>query len=139
MRPKTTRGDLPGRSAIRSKIISEFNSYISNMKLTFQQIIGDVSINWDTWTAPYTSTAFLGLCAQWIDMKADGWVFRSEVLAMHQISGPHNGDNLGRYVIKLLDRVGVTSKTSNKVRGQACSLPSSYLQQARLRHCGQCK
>ena len=115
MRLKTTRGELPGRSAIRSKIISEFDDYISNLKLTFQQVVGDVSVNWDTWTAQYTSAAFLGLCAQWIDVKADGWIFRSEVLAMHKISGLHDGNNLGRYVIKLLDRVGVTSKTSNKV------------------------
>ena len=115
MHPKTTREELPGHSAIRSKIISDFDDYISNLKLTFWQIIGDVSVNWDTWTAPHTSTAFLGLCAQWIDVKADSWIFRSEVLAMHKMSGPHDGDNLGRYIIKLLDRVGITSKTCNNV------------------------
>ena len=130
------------RSLHRKVVSLGLNDYILNLNLTFQQIIGDVSVNWDTWTDQHMSTVFLGLCAQWIDVMADGWVFRSEVLAMHKISGPHDGDNLGRYVIKLLDHVGITSKTSNKVRRALATLLliiSSSYRLAWLHHCGQRK
>lgn len=77
---------------------------------------GMISITADGWTADTTKTGFLGMTAHWIEVKEDGkWVLREAVIGFKPTVGTHDGDNLGRYMMGLLDRVGITSKTTSKV------------------------
>jgi len=58
--------------------------------------------------------AFLGMTAHWIEVKENKWKMRSEVIGFKALSGAHSGDNLGRYAVGLLERVGIMDKKSSK-------------------------
>lgn len=78
---------------------------------------GKVSITADGWSADTTKMSFLGMTAHFIEVKDGTWKLRAEVIGFKAISGAHTGENLGRYAVGLLDRVGIMSKNSSK----ACS------------------
>ena len=44
------------------------------------------------------------------------WSLQSRVIAFCSLSGPHTGENITRYFIKLCERVGIVSAVSMKVR-----------------------
>ena len=44
------------------------------------------------------------------------WVLEANVIALCSLSGDHGGKNLGRYVVGLCDRVGLTGHKATKVR-----------------------
>jgi len=56
------------------------------------------------------------MTAHWIEVKDGKWKLRSEVIAFQPVSGEHSGDNLGRYVVGLCERVGIMTKNESKVR-----------------------
>ena len=55
------------------------------------------------------------MTAHWIEVKDGKWKMRAAVIGFKGLSGAHDGDNLGRYSVGLLDHVGITSKTGSKV------------------------
>jgi hypothetical protein len=59
---------------------------------------------------------FLGMTAHWIEVKGNVWKLRSEVIGFKSLSGAHTGENLGRYAVGLLDRVGIMDEKRSKVR-----------------------
>jgi hypothetical protein len=59
---------------------------------------------------------FLGMTAHWIEVKGKEWKMRSEVIGFKALSGAHTGENLGRYAVGLLDRVGIMDEKGSKVR-----------------------
>jgi hypothetical protein len=59
---------------------------------------------------------FLGMTAHWIEVKDGIWRMRDEVIGFKALSGAHSGENLGRYAVGLLDRVGIMSDKTSKVR-----------------------
>jgi hypothetical protein len=59
---------------------------------------------------------FLGVTAHWIEGKEGKWKMRASVVGFRALSGAHDGKNLGRYLVGVLDRVGILSKTASKVR-----------------------
>ena len=61
---------------------------------------------------------FLGMTAHWIEVKEKKWKLRAEVIGFKALSGAHSGENLGRYAVGLLDRVGIMGKNQSK----ACHL-----------------
>ena len=54
------------------------------------------------------------MTAHWIEVKDGRWKMRAAVIGFKAISGSHSGENLGRYAVGLLDRVGIMSKTGSK-------------------------
>jgi hypothetical protein len=60
---------------------------------------------------------FLGVTAHWIEVKEGKWKMRASVVGFRALSGAHDGKNLGRYLVGVLDRVGILSKTASKVPG----------------------
>jgi hypothetical protein len=73
---------------------------------------------------------FLGMTAHWIEVKGNVWKLRSEVIGFKALSGAHTGENLGRYAVGLLDRVGIMDEKRSKVRHVLTScqnLSHSYL------------
>ena len=73
-----------------------------------------MSITEDTWTADNTKKGFMGMSGHWIEVKEGKWKMRGEVIGFKALSGMHSGDNLGRYAVGLLERVGIMDKKSSK-------------------------
>lgn len=114
MRPKTTRADLPSCHTVSNRLQNDFIDLMKSFRADIASAPGTISPNWDLWTATHTKTHYIGLVGQWISILSGDWKLRTEVLAFHKVVGDHSGRNLGRLVIKLLDRAGVTSKTPEK-------------------------
>ncbi len=124
MRPKTSRKELPTRTMVRARINNEFVDHLDKVKEDIGRAPGAISSGWDLWSAPHTSDHYFGMIAQWIEVDENfsNWVLRDEVTACHKIFGKHDGENLGKYLLLCLDRVGITSKTDQKVRHDPVSL-----------------
>lgn len=43
------------------------------------------------------------------------WILKSAVIGMRGLSGNHGGENVGRYIVGLCDRVGLIGKVQPKV------------------------
>ena len=69
-----------------------------------------------------TKASFLGMTAHFIDVQGETWKLRAEVIGFKALSGAHSGENLGRYAVGLLDRVGIMDKNGSK----ACGLLSRF-------------
>jgi len=54
------------------------------------------------------------LVTERIEVKDEKWKMRAEVIAFKAVSGAHSGENLGRYAMGLLDRVGIMDKKRSK-------------------------
>ena len=74
-----------------------------------------MSITTDGWSADTTKMGFLGMTAHWIEVKEGTWKLRAEVIGFKALSGAHSGENLGRYAVGLLDRVGIMGTKHSKV------------------------
>jgi hypothetical protein len=74
-----------------------------------------VSVTADGWSADTTKQGFLGMTAHWIEVKDNKWKLKAEVVGFKAISGAHTGENLGRYAVGLLDRVGIMDMKQSKV------------------------
>src|SRR5882672_8240535 len=55
------------------------------------------------------------MSAHWIEVKDGRWKMRASVIGFKGLSGAHTGENLGRYAVGLLDRVGIMNNTESKV------------------------
>jgi hypothetical protein len=69
----------------------------------------------DGWTADNTKGSFLGVTAHWMEINSRTWRLQSEVIGFQGISGDHSGLNLGRYLVGVCDRVGITFPAKSKV------------------------
>jgi len=50
------------------------------------------------------------MTAHWIDVTEGNWKMKAAVIGFKAVSGAHTGENLGRYAVGLLDRVGIMDK-----------------------------
>jgi hypothetical protein len=57
---------------------------------------------------------FMGMTAHWIEVKEAKWKMRGSIVGFKGLSGAHSGDNLGRYTMGLLNRVGIMDKKNSK-------------------------
>ena len=74
-----------------------------------------VLITTDGWSAETTKMGFQGMTTHWIEVSAEGkWKMRAAIMGFKATSGTHNGENLGRYTVGMLDRVGIMHKTGSK-------------------------
>jgi hypothetical protein len=55
------------------------------------------------------------MTAHWIRVEGEKWVLKAAVIGFKATVGGHDGDNIGRYMVGITDRVGITSKTDSKV------------------------
>jgi hypothetical protein len=132
MRPKSTTLDLPSSHDVKICIHNEFVKHMAQLKADItvshiwflrerysprntQAAPGKVSITTDVWSADTTKMGFMGMTAHWIEVKEKRWKIRAEVIGFKALSGNHSGENLGKYVVGLLDRVGVMDKDRSKV------------------------
>ncbi|XP_078446589.1 putative transcriptional regulator tpeD [Wolffia australiana] len=70
------------------------------------ETVDRVSLTVDAWTAE-NGTGLLGITVHWVD---DKWAYREWVLAIREIVGKHDGENMATIVIQALDEFGLRSK-----------------------------
>ena len=69
---------------------------------------------------------FLGVTGHWVQVEVleelnarnnlkQLWTLRAAVIGCKNISGGHDRDNMGRYLVGLTDRVGITGRKFSKV------------------------
>ena len=94
--------------------MSLFDALDDAEDLPEQAAPGKVSITQDGWSADTTKAGFQGMTAHWIEVKEGKWKMKAAVIGFKALSGGHSGENLGRYFMDLLDRIGIMSKTGTK-------------------------
>jgi hypothetical protein len=78
---------------------------------------GKISITQDGWLADTMKMAFQRVTVHWIEVNTEGkWTMKAAVIGFNALSGAHDGENLGRYMVGLLDRAGIMDKKRLKVR-----------------------
>jgi len=77
------------------------------------------------------------MTAHWIEVKDGKWKMRAAVIGFKAISGAHNGENLGRYSVGLLERVGIMDKKGSKASLLLCNYHGSNLLTSRHVSCTQ--
>jgi hypothetical protein len=141
MRPKSTTKDLPSSYSVKIHLHNEFVKHIASLKaeITVSNVVpalwtifntypvqaapGKVSITQDGWSSDTTKAGFQGMTAHWIEVSKEGkWKMKAAVIGFKALSGGHNGENLGRYSVGLLDRVGIMDKKSSKVCNLSCKI-----------------
>ena len=77
-----------------------------------QNAVGDISFTAHIWSSD-ARQPYLALTAHWIaeDSKTASLSLRSALIAFHHLCGNHTGESLGRTILYLLDRTGITTKT----------------------------
>jgi hypothetical protein len=73
-----------------------------------------VSITNDGWSTDTMKMGFQGMTAHWMQVKEGKWKMQAVVIMFKALSGPHSGENLGRYAVGLLDHVGIMDKKISK-------------------------
>ena len=63
-----------------------------------------------------TRKGFLGMTAHWVKVANGVWTLHSTVIRFHNTSGGHGGDNMGWYMVGLMDHAGIMGKDFSKVR-----------------------
>ena len=58
---------------------------------------------------------FQGMTGHWIEVKDRKWKLRAAVIGFKALSGEHSGENLSRYVVGLLDHVGIMDKKESNM------------------------
>jgi len=74
-----------------------------------------VSITQDGWSADTTKAGFQGMTGHWIEVKEEKWKIKAVVIGFKALSGGHSGENLRRYLVGLLDCIGIMDKKRSKV------------------------
>src|SRR5271155_3529317 len=127
MRPRSTISDLPSTHDVKVHLHNEFVKHIKSLKaaitisklqwqidLNVLDLHGKVSITQDGWSAYTTKQGFQGMTAHCIDVTEGKWKMKAAVIGFKAVSGAHTGENLGRYSVGLLDRVGIMDEKSSK-------------------------
>ena len=90
-----------------------------------------MSITQDGWSADTTKAGFQGMTAHWIEVKDGKWKMRAAIIGFKALLGGHSGENLGRYSVGLLDRVGIMDKDRTKVC-QLTIVPAEIIAKSRF-------
>ena len=61
------------------------------------------------------------MTVHWIKVKDRQWKLREEVVGFKALSGTNSGENLGRYAVGLMDRVGIMDQKKSKAHFFYCS------------------
>lgn len=90
--------------------------------------MGLILLTADGWTVDTTKASVLGMTAHWIEStwiekkpgdpksKVERWELKAAVIGFKATAGGHEGENMGRYMMGLTDRVGITGTKHTKVR-----------------------
>ena len=64
------------------------------------------------------------MTAHWIEVKDGKWKMKAAMIRFKGISGAHSGENLSRYSVGLLDRVGIMDK--KWIKGMSSCSPHAH-------------
>src|ERR1700678_4438447 len=122
MRPQSNTSDLPSSYDVKVHLHNQFVEHMKELKddiivsncvevRLHETILSNVFAVRSRQDINY----WRRMTAHWIEVKDQKWKMRSEVIGFKGLSGAHSGENLGRYAVGLLDRVGIMSNKTSKV------------------------
>jgi hypothetical protein len=130
LRDGLKESDIPHRTKIREAIIKAWQAYFQSLKadlqvrvrsvsrchshiLWLQASIGKISFTSDLWS-DRQRRSYMCITAHWIarSKRSHGLELKTALIAFHHVSGTHDGLNLAKTILNLLDRAGITSKVS---------------------------
>jgi hypothetical protein len=81
-----------------------------------QASVGKVSFTSDLWS-DRQRRSYMCITAHWIarSKRSHSLELKSALIAFHHVSGTHDGVNLARTMLKLLDRAGIASKVCHLI------------------------
>lgn len=104
----THTDDLLPRSHVttRNWLKTQYNLYFDALKTEITVTPNPIHISFDGWSSPGTA-AFFAVVAHYFDAAGD---FNTRLLALPRIKGTHNGENLAKGVIEVVERFGFEAK-----------------------------
>lgn len=79
-----------------------------------QAAVGRISFTADLWSDP-NLRSYLAMTAHWIarDRRSNALELKAALIAFHHVHGKHDGKNLAKVTMELLDRACITTKVSS--------------------------
>jgi hypothetical protein len=90
----------------RNWLRTQYNLYSDAIKADITMTPNPIHISFDGWSSPGTA-AFFAVVAHYFDATGD---FNTRLLALPRIEGTHNGENLAKGVIEVVERFGFQVK-----------------------------
>ncbi|KAF5337795.1 hypothetical protein D9758_016284 [Tetrapyrgos nigripes] len=97
---------IPGRKAIKNRIMRMGESSRENIKQMFDELEGKVSISLDAWTSS-NGYAFIAIIAHYVTNKGK---LEELLIDFRELSGAHSGDNMAEVVWETLAQYGPKGK-----------------------------
>ncbi|KIJ35444.1 hypothetical protein M422DRAFT_262406 [Sphaerobolus stellatus SS14] len=98
--------DIPGRKAMVSAVMKEFELEKRLLKDRLKAMPSDVSLTIDAWSSD-TMDSYLGITGHYVN-KA--WELEDDIIGFKELSGSHSGNNLAEYVVECLIELGIEKK-----------------------------
>lgn len=104
---------LFGRDAMRNWAKEEYVVAKNKIKELLLNTLSKIHVSFDIWTSPYSTYAFLGVCAHFIIEREGKTVSQSTLLALRRMHGDHSGENIAKVLrevlieFEIVDKVGV--------------------------------
>src|SRR6266481_2097453 len=83
-----------------------------------QEVPGKISATFDAWTA-HAGDAYLSFTIHYVTAPQDQpteWRLVNEVLGLPHLKGGHSGSNQADVLVKVINRYGISSKVSSRLR-----------------------
>ncbi|KAK4233066.1 hypothetical protein C8A03DRAFT_39251, partial [Achaetomium macrosporum] len=90
----------------RSWLKTQYSLYFDALKAEITATPNPIHISFDGWSSPGTA-AFFAVVAHYFDVAGD---FNTRLLALPRINGTHNGENLAKGVIEVVEGFGFQAK-----------------------------
>jgi hypothetical protein len=110
LRSELQEKDIPHRTKIRESIIKAWKAHFEILRKDLSAALGKVSCTADLWSDK-NLRSYLCITTHWLahNPVTDKLELRTALIAFHNVTGKHDGVNLARIVLHLLDRAGITA------------------------------
>ena len=98
---------LFSRGTLRRRICEYHQIYEEALRSTLQEVPGKIAISLDMWTTKTSFIPYLGVLAHWISQN---WTRECVLLTFKYHPESHTGMSMADYVMKAMEKYGVTSK-----------------------------
>ncbi|KIK16533.1 hypothetical protein PISMIDRAFT_113168, partial [Pisolithus microcarpus 441] len=93
-------------------ILVSWKQHMDVLRADLSRLEGAISVMADIWS-DRNRWLYLGVTAHWIKKLTSGHLaLETALIAFHCILGLHDGQNLAKMILQLLDRVSITTKVS---------------------------
>ncbi len=100
----------PGLTIPHAQTLSRLvNAYVDEFEISLLRKLpkdGMLSVALDCWTSPFQQS-FLAICGYFIDAS---WRLHEVVLGFEPLYGTHSGENIGKELVRVLQKHGVADR-----------------------------